>query len=436
MTPSAFVNTRRNPAAAAGTPRSGVSRKSMHTRCRMCRTSLPEPFLDLGTMPLANAFLSSTDEFARERSYPLAVTACPACGLVQLTYVVPAEQLYRHYLYVSSTSEAVRRYAAGLAARMMAHHHLGPEHLVVELGSNDGLVLREFQRRGVRVVGVEPAGNIAAMARAAGVPTVNDFFSADTAKRLAAKEGPADVILGRHVFAHIDDLHGFFDGVSSLLTADGVLLIEVPYLGHLIARLEFDTIYHEHLSYLSVEPMRMLCEQRGFQLVDVEPVALHGGSVLFSIQRAGMHHRTTARVERLRRQERQHSLTRRLTLRRFAARVTQWKQNFESRIDRLSRSGARLAGYGAAAKANTLLNFCPSAAPRLHYILDRNPHKRGLYMPGTHIPVVNADGWKDATISHILILAWNFKHEIIAQMQPFAARGGRFVIPIPQPKIV
>ena len=337
------------------------------TSCRMCDTPLPEPFLDLGPMPLANAFLATPEEGRQEPVYPLAVAACPRCGLVQLTFVVPAEQLYRHYLYVSSTSEAVRRYAADLATRLVAQYHLGPSDLVLELGSNDGLVLREFQRLGVAVLGVEPARNIAAVANAHGVPTVEEFFSSQTAERLAREGKVATVILGRHVFAHLDDLRDFFTAVDRLLADEGVVLIEVPYLAS---------------------------------------------------------------------QEQRSRLTAADTLRRFADRVRAWQQQFEGCLRQLDRSGAGLVGYGAAAKANTLLNFCPSAARRLRYILDRSPYKHGRYTPGTHLPVVDATAWDGDGATHIVILAWNFKDEIMSQMQPFAKRGGRFVIPIPQPEVV
>ena len=406
------------------------------TSCRICDTPLPEPFLDLGPMPLANAFLATPEEGRQEPVYPLAVAACPRCGLVQLTFVVPAEQLYRHYLYVSSTSEAVRRYAADLATRLVAQYHLGPSDLVLELGSNDGLVLREFQRLGVAVLGVEPARNIAAVANAHGVPTVEEFFSSQTAERLAREGKVATVILGRHVFAHLDDLRDFFTAVDRLLANEGVVLIEVPYLGTLIDGLEFDTIYHEHLSYVALQPMQVVCARHGFAVVDVESVPLHGGSVLFAIQRAGRSRSASERVERLASQEQRSRLTAADTLRRFADRVRAWQQQFEGCLRQLDRSGAGLVGYGAAAKANTLLNFCPSAARRLRYILDRSPYKHGRYTPGTHLPVVDATAWDGDGATHIVILAWNFKDEIMSQMQPFAKRGGRFVIPIPQPEVV
>ena len=214
-----------------------------------------------------------------------------------------------------------------------------------------------------------------------------------------------------------------------------MLLVEVPYLGTLIRGLEFDTIYHEHLSYLSIHPLARLCGQYGFEVTDAEPVPLHGGSLLFSIQRAGTR-RTNPRVARLVQREQRAALSLPGTLQAFSRRVVRWKSAFESCIERLHRSGARMVGYGAAAKANTLLNFCPSAAARLACVLDRSPHKQGLFTPGAHVPVVSPDGWEPNGATHMLITAWNFKDEIMRQMSWFAGQGGRFVIPIPRPRIV
>ena len=408
----------------------------VHLACRVCDTRLPAPFLDLGPMALANAFLSSPEEFANEPAYPLAVTACTRCGLAQLTYVVPAEQLYDRYVYVSSTSEAVRRYAQELAGRLVDRYHLGPARLVAELGSNDGLVLQALQQRGARVVGVEPARDIAALARERGVPTANEFFTASSAAALAAEHGPARVILGRHVFAHIDDWHDCLSGVDAWLAPDGALLLEVPYLGALIDQVAFDTIYHEHLSYVAVQPLAELCGRHGFRLVDAEPVALHGGSLLLTMRRVAEGVLPSPRLEALLAEERRQGLTRPETLAAFARSVRRWKQEFEACVERLAGSGATLAGYGAAAKANTLLNFCPAVAARLACLLDRSPRKHGLYTPGTHLPVVSPEGWEAGGISHLMILAWNFKEEILRQMEPFAKQGGRFVIPIPQPEVV
>src|SRR5207302_8938983 len=226
-----------------------------HTRCRICRTPLPEPFLDLGEMPLANSFLSGPEEFSSEASYPLAVAGCASCGLVQLNYVVPAEQLYRDYIYVSSTSEGVRRHAERLGDTLVAQYGWTSRDLIVEVASNDGTVLQAFRQRGVRVLGVEPARNIAFIDNAAGIPTIAEFFNRDSAQVVLREHGRAAAVLGRHVFAHVDDGHDFVEAVKYCLADEGVFLVEVPYLGDFVEKLEFDTIYHEHLSYVSLGAM-------------------------------------------------------------------------------------------------------------------------------------------------------------------------------------
>jgi len=408
-----------------------------HTICRICRDRLPEPFFDLGAMPLANSFLSGPTEFAAEPTYPLAVSACQTCGLVQLNYVVPAEQLYRNYIYVSSTSDGVRAHAEDLSARLIAQYGWTSADLVVEVASNDGTVLQAFKRRGVRVLGVEPARNIAAMANDAGVPTIPEFFNPASARTVVADQGRASAILGRHVFAHVDDVHEFMDAVGQTLTDDGVFLVEVPYLGSLLDKREFDTIYHEHLSYFSLGAIQFLCGQHEMELVDVEPIALHGGSVVLHMVRRGRGGRLSDRAEALLRQEREAALVSPARLSAFASEIRAWKEQFEALIERLQGSGATFAGYGAAAKANTLLNFCPAAARSLAYILDRSRHKHGLYTPGTHLRVEPVDHWKTGVPpTHLVLLAWNFKDEIMAQMKPFSDAGGRFLVPIPEPRVL
>lgn len=388
-------------------------------------------------MPLANAFPASPEEFPAERRYPLAVTACQTCGLVQLTYVVPAEQLYRDYIYVSSTSDAVRAHADWLAESLVRRFGWGPDHLVVEIASNDGTVLKAFQRREVRVLGVEPARNIARMAEADGVPTVPEFFCEATGRGLRAEHGTAAAIVGRHVFAHVDDLHDFLRGVDLLLAPDGVLVIEVPYLGDLLEKLEFDTVYHEHLSYFSLAPVRRLAAMHDLELVDVERIALHGGSMILYLRRASIGEPGSARLLGMWRDEEARALGDPAILAAFAAAVVQWKHEFEACVAGLARGPhVRLAGYGAAAKANTLLNYCPDVAARLRCILDRSPHKHGRYTPGTHIRVEPADHWRVDGTTHLLILAWNFKDEIMRQLAAFGEGGGRFVIPIPKAELV
>ena len=406
-----------------------------HTHCRICRTPLPAPFFDLGEMPLANSFLTSPGQFAGEDRYPLAVAACPDCGFVQLDYVVPAEQLYRDYIYVSSTSDGVRLHADHLARGLIQQYGWTPSDLVLEVASNDGTVLKAFKNRNVKVLGVEPARNIAGIAEREGIPTVPEFFNLQTAQSVRAQHGPAKLILGRHVFAHVDDVHGFIEGVDALLDRDGVLVIEVPYLGDFLEKLEFDTIYHEHLSYVSLLPMQRLCADHGFELVDVDRASLHGGVIVLHMRRRGVG-TPSARLTQMLDAERRARLSSPETLSAFVTGVEQWKREFERLIGQLSSSGATLIGYGAAAKGNTLLNYCPTVAAALTVILDRSPHKQGKYTPGTHRLVEPVDRWRASGAQYMVILAWNFADEIMRQMKPFEDAGGRFIVPIPAPQVV
>lgn len=405
-----------------------------HTSCRICRTALPPPFFDLGMMPLANAFHAAPRDPATEPRFPLALTACGACGLVQLNFTVPASTLYRDYIYVSSTSEAVRAHGRTLAANMAERCGLTGTDLIVEIASNDGTVLKAFQDRGLRVLGVEPARNIAALAEDAGVPTIAEFFDGNLARTIETSHGRAAVVLARHVFAHVDDVHDFLDGATRVLTEDGVLAIEVPYLGDLLANREFDTIYHEHLSYFGLSQFVRLCDDHGLHLAHVDRIGLHGGSVVVHIRRRSG--QPSDAVVSMLEEERQHSLWADDTLRGFVRDIRLWTEEFESLVDRLVREGAVLVGYGAAAKANTLLNHCPSVARALECILDRSPHKQGRFTPGTSTPVRPVDDESLDRATHMVILAWNFKDEIMRQMSAFAARGGRFVVPLPTLAIV
>ena len=408
-----------------------------HANCRICKTTLPEPFLDFGNMPLANSFLAGPAEFSSEGTYPLAVAGCPTCGLVQLNFVVPAEQLYRDYIYVSSTSDGVRAHADYLARTLIAQYGWTAADLIVEVASNDGTVLQAFQQRGVRVIGVEPARNIASIANAAGVPTIAEFFNPASARTVLRDHGRAAAILGRHVFAHVDDVHEFLEAVDACLADAGVFLVEVPYLGDFLAKLEFDTVYHEHLSYVSLGAMEHLCRQHGMALVDVEPITLHGGSVVIHMRRSALWAQPSARLVQMLQQERESELSDPARLKQFAADVRSWKTRFEALIGKLRAEGATLIGYGAAAKANTLMCYCPEAAGSLQYILDRSVHKQGRYTPGTHIRVEAVDHWMSGPPpTHMVLLAWNFKHEIMAQMKAFGDRGGSFVVPIPEPQVV
>ena len=340
------------------------------------------------------------------------------------------------YIYVSSTSEAVRAHAATLAQALVARCRLAQNDLVVEVASNDGTVLKAFQEQQLRVLGVEPAKNISELAVAAGIPTVTEFFTEDVARRVAEDHGRVSVILARHVFAHVDGVHDFLRAVNRLLADDGVFVVEVPYLGDLIENLEFDTIYHEHLSYFGLAPLIRLCRQHSLRIVDVERVSLHGGSILLYIRRASSALQESADLRLMVEAERAGRFCSEERLVHFAQDVAAWKQQFESLVHDLVLAGAVIVGYGAAAKANTLLNYCPDVARELACIIDRSPHKHGRFTPGTHRPVVAVGDRCHKGATHMVILAWNLKEEILRQMKPFAESGGRFIVPLPVPAVL
>lgn len=409
----------------------------VNSRCRACLTPLGDPFLDLGLQPPSNAFLRSEAEFAHERTFPLAVVACASCGLAQTTFDVPGEDIFNDdYVYVSGTSEGVRAHARALAAGLAPALSERPDALVIEVASNDGTVLAPFRDAGLRVLGIEPAGRIAEMARRAGIETISEFFGRDLAPEVARSHGPADLILARHVFAHVPDVRDFLEGARALLAVDGAILIEVQYLKPLLEGLQFDTIYHEHMSYWAIQPLERLCAALDLALVDTRPVALHGGSILFEIRHAGGELGGSRRLEAMRKAELEAGTCDPATHADFAARVRDWTATFSTLLEELETGGARLIGYGAAAKANTALNTCPEAAGRLRVILDKNPLKQGTFTPGTHLRVEPAARWRDFDATHMVLLAWNFADEIRRQMAPFAAAGGRFVLPIPEPRVL
>lgn len=409
----------------------------VNSRCRACLTPLGDAFLDLGNQPPSNSFLRSRDEFETERTFPLAAVACGACGLVQTTFDVPGEDIFNDdYVYVSGTSEGVRAHARALADELAPELLARGDALVVEVASNDGTVLTPFRDAGLRVLGIEPAGRIAEMARRAGIDTISEFFGHEMAPGVAAEHGRAALILARHVFAHVSDVRSFLLGARDLLADDGSILIEVQYLKPLLEGLQFDTIYHEHMSYWAIQPLERLCAELDLALVDTRLVELHGGSILFGIRHAASAPEPSGRLESMRAAEIEAGTCDPATHDAFAARVRGWKDEFAGLLARLERDGAKIIGYGAAAKANTALNFCPEAARRIEVILDKNPLKQGTFTPGTHVPVVAAAEWRSFEATHMVILAWNFEEEIRRQMAPFAREGGTFVLPIPEPRVV
>ena len=401
--------------------------------CRSCGRSDVDPVLSLGRTPLANALLRSPQ--AEEPTFPLDVVFCNGCSLVQLTETIPPAVLFGEYVYFSSFSETTVSHARALTDRVAAERRLGHEHLVVEVASNDGYLLQHYVRRGIPVLGIEPARNIAAAAISRGIDTVNAFFTADLARALAAAGRRASVLHANNVLAHVPDLNGFVEGIGQLLASDGIAIIEVPWVRELVDQLEFDTIYHEHLSYFSLTALVPLVERHGLVIADVETVPIHGGSLRLWITH-GNASRRGDRVRALLEREREEGLHRREYYAGFADRVQALGESLRALLRRLKDEGHSIAGYGASAKGSTLLNCFGIGAELLDFVVDRSTVKQGLFTPGTHLPIRPTEALLTEMPAYVLLLTWNFADEILAQQAEYRRRGGQFIIPVPAPRLV
>jgi SAM-dependent methyltransferase len=401
--------------------------------CRSCRAAGLETVLSLGEMPLANSLLREAELAAPEPRYPLDLAFCPACSLVQITETVPPEALFRDYLYFSSYSDTMVAHARALVGRLVRERALGPQSLAVEVASNDGYLLQWYKTASVPVLGIEPARNVAAVAeRDRGVPTIAEFFDLALAERLVSEGRRADVIHANNVLAHVADLTGFVAGIRALLAPGGVAIIEVPYVGEMISRLAFDTIYHEHLCYFSLTALGPLFERHRLCVVDVDEVSLHGGSLLLTVARDDDAAAASPRVAAMLRREAAYGMTALPYYADFAARVARWRDAFRSFLVEQRRAGRRIAAYGAAAKGTTLLNVAGVGRDLIDFVVDRSPHKQGFFMPGVHLPIRPTEALVDEQPDAVVLLAWNFRDEIIAQQAEYVRRGGRFVVPIPE----
>jgi SAM-dependent methyltransferase len=401
--------------------------------CRSCNADGLELVLSLGRTPLANALLRTEQLSEPEPTFPLDLAFCPACTLVQITETVPPEQLFSHYLYLSSYSDTMLRHSEELAQELAKARGLDGSSLVVEVASNDGYLLQFYKRAGIPVLGIEPAANVAQVAEERGIPTLVRFFGQDLGRELRDEGRRADVIHANNVLAHVADLNGFVAGLALALKDDGVAVIEVPHVKPMIERLEFDTIYHEHLCYYSLSSLQPLFERNGLKVVDVREIPMHGGSLQVYAALSG---EPSERVCRLMEEEKVAGVEARGFYRDFGDKVLRLREDLRAMLRDLKSANSRIAAYGASAKGSTLLNYCGIGRETLDFVADRSTVKQGLHTPGTHLPIVPPEALLEERPDHVLLLTWNFADEILGQQAAYRQQGGRFIIPVPEPTVV
>jgi 2-polyprenyl-3-methyl-5-hydroxy-6-metoxy-1,4-benzoquinol methylase len=402
--------------------------------CRFCKAPLTESMCDLGMQPPSNAFISSEHINSAERFYPLQAFVCGRCYLVQVDEFESPADIFSDYAYFSSFSTTWVQQALEYAIGAIERLSLNESSLVVELASNDGYLLQHFRERGVQVLGIDPAANCALEARSRGIETLVDFFGTRVAAQVVSDRGRADLIVANNVLAHVPDLNDFVAGISALLAARGVATIEVPHLLKLIEKTEYDTIYHEHFSYFSLTTAQTVFAAHGLDVVDVDELHTHGGSIRMWVRHTGVAD-VAARVGDVLARESRAGLDHLETYQHFSRAVIDSKISFWEFLIDAKRSGKVVAAYGAAAKGNTLLNYCGAREDFVAYVVDRNPYKQGRFLPGSHIPVKPVEFVAESRPDYLLILPWNLVEEISAEMAGIRDWGGRFVTAIPSTKV-
>ena len=404
--------------------------------CRFCHGPLAE-FVNLGMSPLCESFLTKDQLNSTEPFYPLVAYICRDCLLVQLQEYVAPENIFSEYAYFSGYSDAWLDHARRYVETMTAGLGLGPTSRVIEIGSNDGYLLQYFVKAGIPVLGIDPAANIAVAAEARGVPTLVKFFGRETAHELAATGIQADLVLGNNVFAQVTDPSSFVEGIRTLLKPTGVCTIEFPHLLQTMDGNQFDQIYHEHFSYFSALTAAKIFAAHGMRIFDIEELWTHGGSLrIFACHAGDETHPTSAAALAVMRRETEAGLDRLETYANFGEQVRTTKRKLLSFLIEAKNSGKSVVGYGAPGKGNTLLNYCGIRTDFLDYTVDRNPHKHGKYLPGTHIPIFPPEKIAETKPDYVLILPWNLREEIVDQLAYIRSWGGKFVVPIPDVSIV
>lgn len=410
------------------------------TSCRSCGGQDLKTILSLGKLPLANALLTQDELSLSEDRYPLDFVFCPKCTLVQITETIEPEKLFKEYLYFSSFSETMLLNAKNIVRKMVEVRSLSMESFVVEIASNDGYLLKNYLEKNIPVLGIEPASNVAEISREKGIPTLDEFFNADSAHHIRSKYGEADVIHANNVIAHVADLHGVIEGIRTLLKPDGVAVIENHYVKNLMDGVEFDSIYHEHLCYYSVTSFKNLFLQHGLDLVDVEHIPVHGGSLRVYFQRVdgprSLSISGSSRVDYMLREEASWQVDKFSFYQNFGIKVEKLRNLLLSLLRELKSKNNRIVVYGASAKSTTLLNYFRVGADVIDYVVDRSTVKQGYYTPGTHLKIFSPEKLLEDQPDYVLLLSWNFADEIISQQAEYKKRGGRFIIPIPEMRVI
>jgi hypothetical protein len=406
-------------------------------KCQFCKRDLKHSFCDLGKTPISNAFLKADDLQKMEPFYPLHAYVCASCLLVQLQQFQTPEQIFSDYAYFSSYSQTWLEHAKKYTEEMTARFQLSSQSTVIEIASNDGYLLQNFVQKSIPCLGIEPAFNVAEIARKKGVPTISKFFGVQTAKELLQEKTQADLLLGNNVLAHVPDLMDFVGGMKIVLKDHGIITMEFPHLLNLMENNQFDTIYHEHFSYLSLLAVQKIFSHFELELFDVEELLTHGGSLRIYVK-----HKTdgtkeiSKRVNQILEKEKEQGFEQMKTYEGFEQKVRETKRILLDYLIQAKEIGKKIVGYGAPAKGNTLLNFCGIRKDFIDYTVDMSPFKQGCFLPGTHIPIFHPDKIRETKPDYVLILPWNLKEEIISQLSYIRSWGGKFLVPIPSLEVV
>jgi len=407
------------------------------SNCRFCGEFLEINFLNLGKSPLSNSFLKKQDLPKIEKQYPLHAYVCKKCFLVQLEEFEKPENIFSEYVYFSSYSKTWVEHAKDYTDLMISKMKLNKSNKVIEIASNDGYLLQFFRDKKIPVLGIEPAQNIAKVAQEKNIPTISKFFGTHTAKDLLSEGINADLLLGNNVLAHVPDLNDFVKGMKMILKTDGIITMEFPHLLQLIKNNQFDTIYHEHFSYFSFLTVQKIFSYHKLTIFDVEELPTHGGSLrIYAKHEEDGTKPITKNVENLNQKEVDFGLNNILNYEKFQEKIEKIKKNLRDFFLKAMKERKKIAGYGAPAKGNTLLNYCEIDNKLMDFTVDISKHKQGLYLPGTHIPIYDPKKIKDIKPDYIFILPWNLKNEIMTQLEYIKKWGGKFVIPIPEVKIL